>query len=96
MDQIVMLALTLLEQVVPQLGGANAALITKIIEGLVALIPILIKEYKAVIPFIQNVIALLRNNNQVTADQLVQLDALELQIDAAFDAAATAAQTEDQ
>ncbi len=96
MEQIITLALTLLEQVAPQLAGANATLVTRIIEGLVALIPLLLKEYQSVIPFIQNVIALLRNNNQVTPDQLAQLDVLELQIDAAFDAAATAAQAEDK
>lgn len=95
MDQIIQLALTLLEQVAPQLAGANATLITKIIEGLVALVPLLITEYKDVLPFVQNVITLLKSNNLVTADQLATLTALETQIDAAFEAAAANALAED-
>lgn len=95
MEAIVSLALALLEAIVPQLSGANAALITKIIEGLVALIPLLVKEYNSVIPFIQNVITLLKNNNQVTPDQLAQLDQLEATLDAAFETAATNAIAED-
>lgn len=95
MQAIIQLALTLLEQVVPQLAGANAPLITKIIEGLAALVPLLIKEYQAAIPFIQNVIVLIKSNGAVTADQLATLDQLEIQIDAAFEAAATAALAED-
>ncbi len=95
MEQIITLALTLLEQIAPQLAGANAGLITKIIEGLVALIPLLIKEYQSAIPFIQNVITLLKSNNQITPEQLATLDTLEIQIDAAFEAAATNALAED-
>ena len=96
MDGIIQLTLTLLQAVVPQLAGANASLITKIIEGLVTLIPILIKEYQSLVPMVQNIISVLKNNNQVTPDQWTQLDALETQIDAAFEAAATNAQAEDK
>lgn len=96
MDGIIQLTLTLLQAVVPQLAGANASLITKIIEGLVTLIPILIKEYQSLVPMVQNIISVLKNNNQVTPDQWTQLDALEAQIDAAFEAAATNAQAEDK
>lgn len=88
MDQIIQLSLTLLEAIAPQLAGANANLIEKIIEGLVALVPLLITEYKSVIPFIQNVIVLLKSNNLVTTDQLATLTALETQIDASFETAA--------
>lgn len=95
MNAVITLALSLLEAVIPQLGGANAALITKIIEGLVALIPILIKEYQAVIPMIRNVISVLQGNGAVTPEQLATLTAMETQIDAAFEAAATQAEAED-
>lgn len=95
MDQIIQLTLTLLEAVAPQLAGANATLIEKIIEGLVTLVPLLITEYKDVTPFIQNIIVLLKSNNLVTADQLATLTALETQIDAAFEAAAASALAED-
>lgn len=95
MQAIIQLALTLLERVVPQLAGANAALITQIIEGLIALIPFLVQEYADALPFVKNVIQLLKNHNQVTADQLTQLDTLETQIDAAFEVAAAKALAED-
>lgn len=95
MEGIIQLALGLLAQVVPQLGGANAALITQIVNGLIALVPLLIKEYKDAIPFVQNVITLLKSSNQITPEQLIALDVLETQIDAAFEAAAAAALAED-
>ena len=95
MDAIITLVLSLLQAVEPQLAGANAALITKIIEGLIALIPLLVKEYQAVIPFIQNVITILKSNNQVTPEQLAALDALEVQIEADFEKAATDALAQD-
>jgi len=95
MDAIISLALALLQQVLPTLTTANAGLITKIVEGLIALIPILVNEYKALLPMIQNVITALKSNGNITADQLTALDAMEAQIDAAFEQAATNAQTED-
>lgn len=97
MQQIIQLTLTLLEQLLPKLVGntASAQLITQIVSGLIALVPLLIKEYQDAIPFIQNVISVLKNNNTVTAEQLQALDILETQIDASFEAAAAAALAED-
>lgn len=96
MQAIIQLALGLLAQVVPQLAGANAGLIAQIVNGLVALIPLLIKEYNDAIPFIKNVITLLKNHNEITPDQLQTLDILETQIDASFEAAAAKAEAEDE
>lgn len=95
MNAIIQLALTLLEQIAPQIAGANASLIEKIVEGLIALIPLLVKEYQDAIPFIRNVIALIKGNGNVTAEQLQTLDDLEIQIDAAFETAATNALADD-
>lgn len=95
MNAIVTLALTLLQTIAPQLGGANAVLITRIIDGLIAIIPVLVKEYQDAVPFVKNVIVLLKNHNQVTADQLTQLDAMEAQIDADFEAIAAKVTAED-
>lgn len=95
MQAIIQLALTLLEHAIPQLAGASAPLITQIINGLVALIPLLVNEYSTALPFIKNVISLLKNNNAITNDQLTQLDTLETQIDAAFEVAAAKALAED-
>ena len=96
MQQIIQLALTLLEQLLPKLAGANAGLITQIISGLVALVPLLIKEYQDAVPFVKNVIQLLKNHNEITPEQLQTLDVLETQIDAAFEVAAAQALAEDE
>lgn len=95
MGSIITLALSLLQALIPSLGSANAALITQIINGLVALVPILINEYQSLLPIITNVINVLKGNGEVTADQLAALETMEIQIDAAFEAAATAALAED-
>src|SRR5690242_6769731 len=95
MQQIIQLVLTLLEQLLPKLAGANAGLITQIISGLVALVPLLIKEYNDAVPFVKNIIQLLKNHDAVTPEQLQTLDILETQIDASFEAAAAAALAED-
>lgn len=95
MSAIIQLALTLLEQIAPQLIGADTVLISQIVNGLIALVPLLFKEYQDAIPFIKNVITLLKNNTAITPDQLTQLDTLETQIDAAFEVAAANALAED-
>lgn len=92
---LIQLVLTLLQQILPQLGGANAGLIAKIITGLEVLIPVLIKEYQDVVPMVRNVISVLKNNNQVTPEQWATLDQMETKIDADFEAAAARAQAED-
>jgi len=95
MQQIIQLVLTLLEQLLPKIAGANAGLIAQIINGLVTLVPLMIKEYNDAVPFVKNVILLLKNNSNVTPEQLQTLDILETQIDASFEAAAAAALAED-
>jgi hypothetical protein len=95
MTAIIQLALTLLTQIAPQLGGANATLIAQIVNGLIALVPLLIKEYQDAVPFVQNIITLIRGNGNVTPEQLAQLDILETQIDAAFEVAAAKALADD-
>ena len=89
--------LALITALLPQLGvtGANADLIGKIIAALVALIPTVIQEAKDLLPAVKNIIAALSANPATTADQLAALDALDAQVDAAFEAAAAAATAED-
>ena len=96
MEPVIQLVLALLTQIAPQLAGANTQLIAKIINGLIVLIPILIKEYKDLVPHIRNIIAVLKNSGNVTEDQWNQLIELEVQIDAAFDQAASNALAEDE
>lgn len=92
---LVPLVLALLQQIVPQLGTANAEIITKIISGLEVLIPLLVKEYQDLVPMVQNVISTLKNNNVVTQDQWNTLDVLEQKLDSDFEVAATQALADD-
>lgn len=87
MQQLITLILQLIEQfLLPNLS--NAASIQKVIDALIQVVPLAIKEAKDVVPSIQNIIDALRGSGEVTTDQLDQLDTLEAQIDADFDAAA--------
>ena len=82
---------------VAQLAGssANAALVAKIIDILLAVIPVVVQEYKDLLPIVQNIIVALKADPATTADQLAKLQALELVWDADFEAAANAAAAED-
>jgi hypothetical protein len=76
-------------------AGANAALIEKIIEALVALIPIIVQEYKDLVPIVQNIIVAVKGDPATTEAQLDALDAMEAQLDADYESAAAAAAAED-
>ena len=74
---------------------AEASTITSIINALVALIPVLVKEYEALVPVVKNIIAALQANPATTADQLATLQALDAKVDSDFESAAAEAQAED-
>jgi hypothetical protein len=76
-------------------AGANGALIEKIIEALVALIPIIVQEYKDLVPIVKNIIVAAKGDPATTIEQLNSLDAMETQLDADYEAAAAAAAAED-
>lgn len=75
--------------------GASTGIIAQIIEALVTIIPVIVKEAKDLAPPVKNIIAALRGSEQITPEQLDQLDALELELDADFDDAADKATAED-
>lgn len=85
--------LSVLAQIAPSLGSSST--ITAIINALVQIIPVLVQEVEDVVPMVKNIIAALSANPAATADQLATLQTLDAQVDAAFEAAATAAQAED-
>lgn len=85
--------LALIEALLP--AGTNAVLIGKIIDALIALYPIISQEYKDLMPIVKNIIVALRSDPSTTTAQLDALDVMEAQLDADFDAAATAAEAED-
>lgn len=87
MNAIVPVLITLLGKIVPAIG-ANADLINTILAALEEIVPVLVQEYKDILPEVQNIIAALKGTDGITSDQWTALDALEQQIDAEFDEAA--------
>jgi len=96
MTAIIPAIVALLSQLIPALGtGATASMVTQIISILIQMIPILIKEYQDLVGPVKNIIAALSANPAATADQLQTLQALDIAMDNAFEAAAAKAQAED-
>jgi hypothetical protein len=93
MIPVVTLILNLMQSLLPLIG--NSAGLAKIIETLIQLLPIIANEVSDLLPMVKNIIAALKNHDAVTPDQIAQLSALDAQVDAAFDAAAAAAEAED-
>ena len=97
MGAIISGVLALIQQLLPALGTstATAALITKIVSILVEITPIVVQEYNDLLPIVKNIITALKADPTTTAAQMIALKSLDLQVDAAFEAAATAAEAED-
>lgn len=84
--------LILIEGLMGQLGtGASVGVINEILKALIQIVPIIASTFTDFLPSVQNIIGSLRGNGAVTPEQVAQLDALDAQVDAAFEAAATAA-----
>lgn len=93
MQAIITPLLALLTQLAP---GASTAVITQVISILAALIPILIQEYKDLLPIVQNVITVLQQSGDITDEQWDALDAMSAQYDAEFETALKAAEAQDK
>lgn len=92
MNALVPVLLALLAQVAPSLGTPAVA---TVVTTLIQLLPTIIQIGGDLVPPIKNIIAALSANPAATAEQLDRLQALDAQIDAAFEAAATVAEAED-
>lgn len=95
MNAILTNLLTLVGNLVPIAGGSTST-VGMIIDTLTEVVPLIVKEYQDVAPFVKNVIAAVKNDPAANQEQLNQLDALDKQVDDAFDAAAAAAEEEDK
>jgi hypothetical protein len=96
MSALIPVIIGLIQQLLPVLSGAGApAIIEKVLTVLVQVIPLLVDEYTALLPMVRNIIAALSANPATTAEQLATLAALDVQTDAAFEAAAASAVAED-
>lgn len=89
--------LTTILTLLAQIAGVTAetSTITSIINALVSLIPVLVKEYEDLVPIVKNIIAALSVNSATTADQLKTLQDLDAKVDSDFESAAAEALAED-
>lgn len=94
MNSVVTGLLQLVENLLPLVPGGST--IGMVIDTLEEIVPLAIKEYQDVKPFVLNIISTLKDDAEVTPEQLARLDALEKQADDAFDAAWARVQEEDK
>jgi len=87
MTAIATAIIALLGEFLPLINSASA--VAKVIQALTTLIPLIVKEAQDLVPEVKNIIAALKDNAAVTDDQWTQLEALDAQVDADFEAAAS-------
>jgi hypothetical protein len=92
MQAIITPLLALLQQLAP---GATTQIIGQVISILTALVPVLIAEYRDLLPIVQNIISALQESDDITDSQWDALDAMSAQYDAEFTAALAAAKAQD-
>lgn len=85
--------LSAIDTLVPLVPGGAA--VAPILDALVKVVPVVIQEAQDLMPIVKNIITALKNDPATTPAQLETLAALDAQVDAAFDAAAAAAEAED-
>jgi len=87
MSGMIAAVLALIEQLLP--ASASAQVVTSIIEALIKMMPFIVQEVESLIGPVKNIIAALQANPAALPDQLSQLQALDKQVDDAFEAAAS-------
>lgn len=85
--------LALIEEMLPKITSSGT--VQKVIDVLVAWMPIIVQFFKNQIPVVQNIIAILRASPDATAAQIVTCETLSAQCDAAFDDALALARAAD-
>lgn len=87
---IVTAIIALIEQMMPLLGtsAATASMVATIIDALTKILPLIVDFIPVVYQSIKNIIAALSNDPSTTPVQWQALQALDAQVDSAFDAAA--------
>jgi hypothetical protein len=83
--------LSLIGQLLPLVGSwTGSGAVASIITTLTQILPLVVQEVETVGPAIKNIIDALSANPATTAEELAQLQALDAQVDAAFESAAAA------
>lgn len=93
MNALVSILLAALQTALP-LILKNSSATSSIVQTLVNAVPILIDEAQDLLPMVQNMIRALTSSNGVTDDDMATLEALNKQIDDAFEAAVAAKEAE--
>ena len=92
LGSVVQVLLTLVGGLLPTLGVSSTGIVAQVIAGLENIVPVLAGQASTLLTEVQGIIGALRNGSTpITVDQMDRLDALEAQIDAAFEADAVAA-----
>ncbi len=94
MNAVISALLPLLSKLVPLATGTGT--VGTIVNTLVEVVPILVKEYQDVLPIVKNIIATLKGDGTITPEQWQALDTLDKQVDDMFDVTAVAAEAEDK
>lgn len=95
MSVLVTSVLAMIQALLPAItSSANAELINTIIAALINMLPYIIQEVESLVGPVKNIIAALSANPATEADQLAQLQALDKQVDDAFEAAAATTDVE--
>lgn len=79
--------IALLGNIIPAIGN-NADMIQYAVNTLISLFPLVVQEYKDLVPEVQNIITALKGTDGITDAQWAELDALQAQADSEFDQAA--------
>jgi hypothetical protein len=85
--------LAIIQALIPSIS--SSVVVQQVLNGLIQIIPVLVKEAQDLVPMVKNIIAALSANPASTADQLATLKALDQLTDSAFEAAAAKALAED-
>ncbi len=93
MSALVTAVVALLTSLLPTITAAAGAssVVDNIVTTLINLIPLLANVGTELIAEVQNIIAVVKGSGAVTPAQMAALQAAEVQLDASFEAAATAA-----
>ena len=91
MSATVLVLLTLIEGMLATITNPTVVMIDKFIAALAAIVPTLANSIPAAVTSVENIISALKTSGNVTPAQMASLTALDAQVDAAFEAAATAA-----
>ena len=90
MSAVITSILAMIQQLIPLITSAsNAQIIDSIIQALTGMLPFIIQEIQALVGPVKNIIQALSANPSTTADQLAALQALDQQVDKAFEDAAS-------